>query len=83
MKGRLPDRRVGQHLHGMEGQVQEVTGKKEHNDEASMDECLIGDALDFLHGRRASNVKRKPVLNASDDGGLDETGDANTAAVVS
>ena len=28
----------------------------------------------MFHGSRAGNVKRKPVLNASDDGVLDDTG---------
>ena len=67
----------------MEGQVQEVTQKKDNNDDVMMDECLTGDAHAILHGIRAGYVKRKPVLNASDDGVMDDTGDVNAAAVVS
>ena len=46
------------------------------------DEDVRGDALVNLHGIRAGNVKRRPALNADNDGASDATRDANASVVV-
>ena len=67
----------------MKGQVQVMTENKEKDDDVSRDECMIGDALDVLHGSRAGNVKREPVLTACNEGVWDETEDVNADTGVS